>query len=1226
MQELREIRLKTFGEVAAAELRDRYPILARLADALPDQGGGDRMRGLLRSAVGELSPAHVREAATALFGLSPGTYGKERGFREDIARSCFDANPSASTFRQQPKYLKLILGQLALILLEKASASSGRKERQARGGDATRQGVRRPALEARALAAIQGRTLPLTLWGEGGNGKTFLARNLATEIAARLEIDLPMVVIRLGDSLRTDEPTYQADLIRCLAQVGLAPQAWSLAAQEIALRDLMAGPRCFSTVVLDDVDQAAVGRLVPEACSAPVLITSRVRPAAGGLGIRVDAYEDAEALAAVRQILPVADESRICRLCELLGNRPVAIDISVRLIDGGYATLESLITALVEDAPTTLDSSYELLGENIQKSVVRLYGKINDELSGRPAAGAVIDVLLWLSSGVIERDMLEGYLGRILERNAPRIAHASALAWLGDIGLIRSDAGAIEINGLSRTLLRWLRHGRIDQVIGEYASMLDEVDNFFNPSQLRKSWYSEVDSRSQLAATFLSCHSAELFLMREVFDELFGTGEFVTIAMGVDCWIIGEKDLGFFFDKSENMRWGIISPSPESSMVLWTAAAAPRRLVKKREVRAVFYVTRLFQMLIRSEYDYLLNLDGVGGSGLDPMSRFDWFTTPADGVVHQRIDFYSSAYSAENDPAPWAFCGRRLAEEDEAHDGDPECPECKNRQDSLAGLMSIENAIEAVLAVIDAGSRLESRFAAYLFALRGRIQQLTGRMREPVHSYADYLSAARSYLACFSSMLSSAERGDKWPLDLGIRIIDQLRSLPFPALRARAISPCRSLLPLTEPTTSTHANIDYRIASLLADSGYPADAGEEYDRLLTLLEQGHWSDPPLDYERLRRERAGIGERVTIVGTLTIEPGGSEKRPPGHTGEEPEPGERRAATSGGATDVEVNRIQISREAAVQVIMLKERNGVTYFAVPARLLQSVSALYAARMREIKVGEYVLPHGLAWAVLRELGIDVIRVVLARNMDAVVTLSNGRMVKIESADAVILATWFSAQMQAIPEMPRGLPGISAMDVIGDSGGDSRMKNDDQPFPGEAGLEFPGARVEVRDVGTLSYWAGVDSIWRVSFVFLQEERQGRILSFPVTSPEMIAIDEWINGGRRNRRSTHDMICEVFNAAGIRLQYCRIHKVDSRVMCSIGLPDGKIAEASAGDGIALAIRMNAPIVVDSDLLPALVGAADDLSHPTLLGKHDRIRGTASLMWRPPTVAGLETGG
>lgn len=1193
--ELRKLRGRTFGEIPSRDIRKRYPLLARLADESSVASvGGDRIRGLLLAAVDGLNAVVLREAAMALFGLSASTYAKPRDVRHHAAMACFDPMPGASTFRQQPQYLKLILAELTDVLL---AESSGRKAKPVCSDGHRRSGVRRLGLEARILAALQRQSRPLTLWGEGGNGKTYMARNIAAKIAEEVPVELPVAVIRRGNATRTDEQTYQADLIECLRSVGQASQAWSLAAQELAVRDLIGAPRCFAAIVLDDVDQSTIDRLIPSTCFSPVLITSRTKPATGWPEIRVDAYENVEALAAIQQILGNSDEEKLSDLCRILGNRPVAIDISARMVNAGYATLDGLMSALADDAPGTLESSYELVGENVEKSIVRLYAQVHDRLQSRPAAASVIDVLLWLTSGTVEKFMLDGFLAKKLQSHGERIAHTAALAWLTNIGLARMERNTIEINGLSQTLLRWLEYDRIDYVGANFFETLLTADHPFRPdSSPLEPWYEELQRRDASAAATLQALGATLWVTMNMLTDLLGGDNFVLFCGGPHDWLIKENGLGLYFDKSEKDKYGIVHVT-DRAITLWTASGPPRRLTKKQALFMV-YTTHLCVTVIDSDMEHVLDPEVPGPMGSDLMRRFEWFewfnhSDDAGESVHIPVEPYSNDFTATGGLVSWSLCGQRFTKINEKEEGEA-CPECRTSQNSSERLSNLEQLVDGILAVLDAGSRLHSDEGAYWFAARGRIQQLMGDIQDRARRDADYLSAAQSYLASFASMVNSTESRGAWRLELGYGIVEHLARLPWSATRIRAVPICRWLIASAESIGVPDLDFIYRCSRLFTTSGYLEEALEGYDRCLTLLQGRRSLNGSLDAEKVRRERTGIAERLgrahlissaQIIGVRRLELESAVSHRPIN---------RRA----NFIEVGLNTIYQKQETFLQEIVLKEKGGISYFVVTGRRQQVISVFHAAKKPARGEGQYILPHEVLWAVLKETGIDLACVALAAAVDGTLVLSNKQTVDIDPADAVIMALWCSAPILVISDTSDRISVISALI----QSAYPRVRGQDSSIAAQDDGDHDAARSDLSNMRRLVLWTAGTGLLpsRRPFVAMKEEHNDIWLSIPVALPEVIAIDSWQHRSTRSGRNTHDMICEVFRAADIQLETCRIVKNGPKAACFIEFSGGKSIRARVGDGIALALRMEASILVDAALLQELGAAADKFCYPTVL--------------------------
>lgn len=862
-EELRRLRLRTFGELPVDELGKRHPYLARLAETrhVPP-AGGDRIQGLLLSAVSTLRPGALREAATALFGLTPATFGKPHGYRRDMARACFTPTPSDSTFQQRPRYLKLILDELAGALLDQApdaSTSPVRARKPALAGKAEHSGVRRFELEARVRAALEGQPRPVSLWGEAGNGKSHLARNMATEIAAALPAGLPVALIRRGNSAPVEEQTYQADLIACLVAAGQAPYSWSLPAQELAVRDLLAGPRCLAAVVLDDVTKATVDRLVPDSCAVPVIITSRTKLGGTGPEIRVDSYQPAEATAAARSIIQEAEDEQVRVLCTLLGNRPVAIDISARMVALGHMTLPRLLSALGENPPGTLDIAYQRAGESAERSLTRLYQEVYAQASARPSALTVLDALLWLSSGTMERHLLEAFLSRHLASEYQRIAYDAGLTWLIDIGLVHQQSDTLEINGLSQSLLRWHARTRIDLTLRDLMTTLRAVLAEDEPDE-------EADDQTLRARMYVKLVSWEHKRFSGLVSYLLGAEKLGSALISEHSWFIWEKSLGLFLDGSDHINYGILAVT-DVGVMLWSSTDFPRFLSVRQAV-IVLDLVNLFQANTKPELyrlrhladeapadaeisleDSYISVNAPGG-GLMSIGRFDFDVTPADGKAHKKVDPLPDSYTSKNSYSTWAFCGKRFNTVE--NKGGSVCADCDRFSSDPIRLTQIEGAMNALLNFLDLGSRLESQDAADFLAIRGKMQRLKGSPEDAFRSYMGAFFALRVATGAIADADTNAD--ERTMLELGYGIAEEVAVMPAP-FDIHALQIYNWLLTLSVARNSHDARIRYRRAQILERSGKYEEALADYDSVISIIDARSSVELPAPLPRILASKA-----------------------------------------------------------------------------------------------------------------------------------------------------------------------------------------------------------------------------------------------------------------------------------------------------------------------------------------------------------------------------------
>ncbi|OUP10456.1 bifunctional nuclease family protein [Collinsella sp. An2] len=118
------------------------------------------------------------------------------------------------------------------------------------------------------------------------------------------------------------------------------------------------------------------------------------------------------------------------------------------------------------------------------------------------------------------------------------------------------------------------------------------------------------------------------------------------------------------------------------------------------------------------------------------------------------------------------------------------------------------------------------------------------------------------------------------------------------------------------------------------------------------------------------------------------------------------------------------------------------------------------------------------------------------------------------------------------------------------------------------------------------------------SLIVLRERSAGhasdaplRALSIQTGSFEAAAISRGIEGAKHSRPITHDLFVDTLHSLGARLERVEINRVDAPVFYStiVLTRDGNDAEevtvdARPSDALALAVRVNAPIYVEDDVM------------------------------------------
>ena len=107
--------------------------------------------------------------------------------------------------------------------------------------------------------------------------------------------------------------------------------------------------------------------------------------------------------------------------------------------------------------------------------------------------------------------------------------------------------------------------------------------------------------------------------------------------------------------------------------------------------------------------------------------------------------------------------------------------------------------------------------------------------------------------------------------------------------------------------------------------------------------------------------------------------------------------------------------------------------------------------------------------------------------------------------------------------------------------------------------------------------------------IILKEKNGARYLPIVIGINEASAIKMPLSGFMPPRPLTHDLICSIFKALDVVLEKVVIDKfLDNTFHAKLYLKDKdssvKIVDARPSDSIALAVRCNAPIFVEEEVL------------------------------------------
>jgi hypothetical protein len=231
--------------------------------------------------------------------------------------------------------------------------------------------VPRARIEAALLEAVEAKRYPITLYGESGNGKTFLAHQVASQLET--QTGKSVAVIRVAANQPSRFSVYDIDLYRTLELLAMDANALGTVSREVTLQNALSSSDCpLAALVLDDATPEMLCRLVPDSPAVPIFVTAREAiPDTHPVG--VPAYEPDEALLHATHLLPDADVTKLAALCSLLGRRPLVIDVAIATILESHATLDQLLASIQQGRVETIAASEILTGDSDRQPLLAVY-------------------------------------------------------------------------------------------------------------------------------------------------------------------------------------------------------------------------------------------------------------------------------------------------------------------------------------------------------------------------------------------------------------------------------------------------------------------------------------------------------------------------------------------------------------------------------------------------------------------------------------------------------------------------------------------------------------------------------------------------------------------------------------------------------------------------------------------------------------------------------------
>lgn len=335
--------------------------------------------------------------------------------------------------------------------------------------------VQRRELYREARWALRGPARAVVLWGESGNGKSFLARQIVRDEYAGQRVAV------LREDVGTNS-AYDRDLIRELEKYGVpSERCTDAASRDVELARLLADHESFDLVVFDNVSHDRIRHLL-RSSAVKVLITTRsLLQIEGGENLRIPSYSEPEALLAARLMLPDESDADLNEFCRQVGNRPIVIDLFGRQVRQSQVDLTDLARSVRANVKTAVGSAYAYLGgyempfgEHASATVVEVYRRAVESIQDAENVLAVLDALLWKprSSGPDHISFLAEDPHLAIDHVAARIG----IDVLSRLGFVDVADDSVTMNDFTRELLQVLRASAANSAIRAFLNQCESPD------------------------------------------------------------------------------------------------------------------------------------------------------------------------------------------------------------------------------------------------------------------------------------------------------------------------------------------------------------------------------------------------------------------------------------------------------------------------------------------------------------------------------------------------------------------------------------------------------------------------------------------------------------------------------------------------------------------------------------------------------------------------------
>lgn len=585
-----------------------------------------------------------------------------------------------------------------------------------------------------AVRAVGGGAV--VLWGESGNGKSWLARAVAEELASQSGV--PGALIRVGANRTNPRSVYATDLLSVITLSRQDARTWSTTGLEAGVRSLLQSTACpFSVLVLDDATPADLDRIMPATSTVPVIVTMRM-PAAGRMSVRIDPFSAEESLTYLMATLPQVTSEDAAKLSRMLGYRPLALAAVQGVVNAQILGLAALIDSMAEDVAEAIESVERLTSSPDVRTLRSVYAIIAQQIDADARDGPVLDALTWTvgEGPTLRQDLMYQVYGIAQRAAAHEVALAAALHRLDRLGLVTQRDDVIEMNELTRSILRAIR-------VEQSTSALERLKRNLLDSQV------PVEHEKVMNCSALLWRE-EYRTVRDSMTEVLGDDrELGLLCIDSRTWFLASSDGVWREDGPLSAGCYLIDVSPTDIRIVH---AGTRSSTTRDQATAITAISHVYAGLIRAT----LYADQ------EPGPRFSLAIEPPDGLRHSTIGFGSVESAIAEGRTVWTVCGRRFVPTTQRRDL-PNCFACDALGGDPAWTREMATKISELLILLQQFARPSARLHAQLEATYAWVEFRKGESER-----------AEAFSASAVTLLTRLEPHDCIPYDVVADIVAKM--------------------------------------------------------------------------------------------------------------------------------------------------------------------------------------------------------------------------------------------------------------------------------------------------------------------------------------------------------------------------------------------------------------------------------------------------------------------